>query len=50
MYVGETTYPTKEVYPGAVYSEGYAGVHEVFTVPQKYCTPPIPEGLKDRLK
>ena len=50
MYVGATTYPTKEVYPGAVFTEGYAGIHDVTTIPMEKCTPPIPEGLKDRLK
>ena len=50
MYACESTYPTKEVYAGQPYSEGYAGVSNLFTIPQKYCTPPIPEGLKDRLK
>jgi branched-chain amino acid transport system substrate-binding protein len=49
MYVGVTTYPTKQVYPGALYSKGYAGVHKVTVIPEKYCTPPIPEGLKNRL-
>ena len=48
IYVAEGTYPTQEVYPGQPYSENYAGVSEIFTVPQKYCTPPIPEGLKNR--
>ena len=48
MYVGVTDYPTQEVYPGELYSEGYAGVHKVVTIPQKYCTPPVPEGLKGR--
>ncbi|MBS3732650.1 MAG: ABC transporter substrate-binding protein [Desulfobacterales bacterium] len=50
MYVGEATYPTREVYEGAPYSEGYAGVHKVIKIPQKYCTPPVPEGLKDRVE
>lgn len=50
MYVGSTTYPTKEVYKGAPYTEGYAGIHDVMTVPADKCTPPIPEGLQNRLK
>jgi hypothetical protein len=50
MYVGVTAYPTKEVYPGALYTEGFAGLHNVTTIPMDKCTPPIPEGLKDRLK
>ena len=50
MYVGVSKYPTKEVYPGVTYSEGYAGVQDITTVPLEKCTPPIPEGLKDRLK
>lgn len=50
MYVGEAAYPTAEVYEGAPYSEGYAGVHKVIKIPQQYCTPPVPEGLKDRVK
>lgn len=48
MYISDYTYPTKEVYPGALYSEGFAGPGEIITVPQKYCTPPVPEGLKGR--
>ncbi len=50
MYVGATTYPTREVYPGVLYAEDYATVHEITTIPMDKCTPPIPEGLKDRLK
>lgn len=50
MYVGTTVYPTKEVYPGALYSEGYSGIGEVTTIPMEKCTPPIPDGLRDRLK
>ncbi|MBS3809617.1 MAG: ABC transporter substrate-binding protein [Desulfobacterales bacterium] len=49
MYVGEATYPTKDVYDDVPYSKGYAGVHEVNTIPQKYCTPTVPEGLKGRV-
>ncbi len=48
MYVGEAGYPTREVYEGEPYSEGYADIHNVITIPQKYCTPPVPEGLKGR--
>ncbi|MFP3998255.1 MAG: ABC transporter substrate-binding protein [Desulfobacterales bacterium] len=48
MYVGEHDYPTDEVYSGETYSEGYAGVTNVVTIPEKYCTPPVPEGLKGR--
>ena len=50
MYVGVTTYPTKEVYPGAPLTEGYAGIQQVTTIPMEKCTPPIPEGLENRLK
>jgi len=50
MYVSSTTYPTKEVYPGAVYTEGYAGPSNITTIPMEKCTPPIPEGLQNRLK
>ena len=50
MFVGETSYPTKEVYPGVPFTEGYAGIHNVTVIPMDKCTPPIPEGLKDRLK
>ena len=50
MYVGKTTYPTKEVYPGVPLTEGYAGIHEVTVIPMDKCTPPIPEGLQNRLK
>jgi ABC-type branched-subunit amino acid transport system substrate-binding protein len=50
MYVGEAAYPTEALYPGQPYSEGYAGVHKVIKIPQKYCTPPVPEGLKGRAK
>ena len=50
MYVGVTGYPTKEVYPGALYTQGYAGINQVTTIPADKCTPPIPEGLKNRLK
>ncbi len=50
MYVGVSTYPTKEIYPGAVFTEGYAGVSSITTVPVEECTPPIPDGLKNRLK
>jgi ABC-type branched-subunit amino acid transport system substrate-binding protein len=48
MYVGKAGYPANEVYPGAPYSEGYAAIQEVVTIPQQYCTPPVPEGLKGR--
>jgi hypothetical protein len=48
MYIGVNDYPTQEVYPGELYSEGYAGVHKVVTIPQKYCSPPVPDGLKGR--
>lgn len=48
MYIGVNDYPTEEVYPGELYSEGYAGVHKVVTIPQKYCSPPVPDGLKGR--
>lgn len=50
MYVGATTYPTKEVYPGVTFSEGYAGIHDITTIPMDKCSPPIPEGLENRLK
>ena len=50
MFVGTTGYPTREVYPGALYSDGYSGIHTVITVPADKCTPSIPEGLKNRLK
>ncbi len=50
MFVGATGYPTKEVYPGAPYADGFSGINKVTTIPAEKCTPPIPEGLKDRLK
>ena len=46
MYVGVTTYPTKEVYPGAKYTEGFAGIHEVTTIPWTSASLPFQRDFK----